>query len=151
MPAVALVRCSTKQTIGGITYRPFQEQRFAEIAFCAITATEQVRGYGTRLMNQTKEAAAKRDGCTRFLTYADNSAVGYFAKQGFTKVSCGCGCTARRSWRCGETSLSPGACGPNAGDHAAEGRLGRLYQGLRWRDAHGVRCEPRVSRRAGQQ
>jgi len=83
--SVALVRCSTKQTIGGITYRPFQEQRFAEIAFCAITATEQVRGYGTRLMNQTKEAAAKRDGCTRFLTYADNSAVGYFAKQGFTK------------------------------------------------------------------
>ena len=29
-------------------------QRFGEIAFCAITATEQVKGYGTRLMNHTK-------------------------------------------------------------------------------------------------
>jgi N-acetylglutamate synthase-like GNAT family acetyltransferase len=35
-------------------------QGFAEIAFCAITASEQVRGYGTRLMNHTKEHAKKK-------------------------------------------------------------------------------------------
>lgn len=29
--------------------------------------------------------ARERDGCEYFLTYADNSAVGYFAKQSFTK------------------------------------------------------------------
>ena len=29
--------------------------------------------------------ARKRDHLTHFLTYADNNAVGYFAKQGFTK------------------------------------------------------------------
>lgn len=36
-------------------------------------------------MNHTKEYAQSRDGITHFLTYADNNAVGYFLKQGFTK------------------------------------------------------------------
>lgn len=40
--------------IGGICYRPYFEQRFGEIAFCAINSTEQVRGFGTMLMNQLK-------------------------------------------------------------------------------------------------
>ena len=32
------------RVIGGITYRPFKEQKFGEIAFCAVSTTEQVRG-----------------------------------------------------------------------------------------------------------
>ncbi|KAL8029096.1 hypothetical protein ABFX02_14G205900 [Erythranthe guttata] len=60
-------------------------QKFGEIAFCAITADEQVKGYGTRLMNHLKQHARDVDGLTHFLTYADNNAVGYFVKQGFTK------------------------------------------------------------------
>ena len=56
-------------------------QRFGEIAFCAITADEQVKGYGTRLMNHLKQFARDMDGLTHFLTYADNNAVGYFIKQ----------------------------------------------------------------------
>ena len=71
--------------IGGITYRAFHEQAFGEIAFCAVTSHEQVKGYGTRLMNQTKEFARTVDRLTHFLTYADNNAVGYFEKQGFTR------------------------------------------------------------------
>ncbi|KAH7665726.1 Histone acetyltransferase protein [Dioscorea alata] len=71
--------------VGGITYRPYTSQRFGEIAFCAITADEQVKGYGTRLMNHLKQHARDVDGLTHFLTYADNNAVGYFIKQGFTK------------------------------------------------------------------
>ncbi|KAI5315871.1 hypothetical protein L3X38_045047 [Prunus dulcis] len=71
--------------VGGITYRPYVSQRFGEIAFCAITADEQVKGYGTRLMNHLKQYARDVDGLTHFLTYADNNAVGYFIKQGFTK------------------------------------------------------------------
>lgn len=71
--------------VGGITYRPYLSQRFGEIAFCAITADEQVKGYGTRLMNHLKQYARVSDGLTHFLTYADNNAVGYFTKQGFTK------------------------------------------------------------------
>ena len=51
----------------------------------AVAASEQVRGFGTRLMNHTKAFATARDGLSCFLTYADNNAVGYFAKQGFTK------------------------------------------------------------------
>jgi hypothetical protein len=35
--------------IGGICYRPYYDQRFGEIAFCAINSSEQVRGYGTKL------------------------------------------------------------------------------------------------------
>ena len=38
----------------GVTYRPFHGQRFGEIAFCAVSANEQVKGFGTRLMNHTK-------------------------------------------------------------------------------------------------
>ncbi|KAJ6685007.1 hypothetical protein OIU79_015145 [Salix purpurea] len=71
--------------VGGITYRPYISQKFGEIAFCAITADEQVKGYGTRLMNHLKQHARDVDGLTHFLTYADNNAVGYFIKQGFTK------------------------------------------------------------------
>ncbi|KAL0458247.1 UNVERIFIED_CONTAM: Histone acetyltransferase GCN5 [Sesamum latifolium] len=71
--------------VGGITYRPYISQKFGEIAFCAITADEQVKGYGTRLMNHLKQHARDVDGLTHFLTYADNNAVGYFVKQGFTK------------------------------------------------------------------
>ncbi|KAL3326046.1 hypothetical protein AABB24_036984, partial [Solanum stoloniferum] len=71
--------------VGGITYRPYTSQKFGEIAFCAITADEQVKGYGTRLMNHLKQHARDVDGLTHFLTYADNNAVGYFVKQGFTK------------------------------------------------------------------
>jgi histone acetyltransferase len=47
--------------VGGITYRAFHAQNFGEIAFCAITAAEQVKGYGTRLMNWTKEHARTQD------------------------------------------------------------------------------------------
>jgi len=73
--------------IGGICFRPFFEQRFAEIAFLAITSTEQVKGYGTRLMNHLKEyVKTMGTGIDYFLTFADNFAIGYFQKQGFTKT-----------------------------------------------------------------
>ena len=73
-----------KTVVGGICYRPYYPQQFGEIAFCAITASEQVKGYGTRLMNHLKEFV-KKEGITHFLTYADNYAIGYFKKQGFSK------------------------------------------------------------------
>jgi len=72
------------EVVGGICYRVHPEQSFAEIAFCAVSASHQVQGYGTRLMNQLKEKA-KRDGIQFLLTYADNHAIGYFRKQGFQK------------------------------------------------------------------
>lgn len=73
-----------EEVIGSICYRPFYEMRFAEIAFCAVNASHQVKGYGTKLMNLVKKEGA-RTGIEFFITYADNYAIGYFKKQGFTK------------------------------------------------------------------
>ncbi|SCU81592.1 LAME_0B07822g1_1 [Lachancea meyersii CBS 8951] len=71
--------------VGGITYRPFDNREFAEIVFCAISSTEQVRGYGAHLMNHLKDYVRATSRIKYFLTYADNYAIGYFKKQGFTK------------------------------------------------------------------
>jgi len=78
--------CLLKGTtvVGGITFRPFKDNGFLEIAFCAIMSNEQVKGYGTHLMNHLK-AHAQTIGIYTFLTYADNYAIGYFKKQGFSK------------------------------------------------------------------
>lgn len=70
-----------KETVvAAVCFRPFH--KFAEIAFLAVNSKEQVKGYGTRLMNHLKEALKVR-GITDLVTYADNAAVGYFGKQGF--------------------------------------------------------------------
>ncbi|KAK0533952.1 histone acetyltransferase [Tilletia horrida] len=73
------------QVVGGITYRPFYGRKFAEIVFCAITSSEQVKGYGSHLMNHLKDHVKFTSPIMHFLTYADNYAIGYFKKQGFTK------------------------------------------------------------------
>lgn len=80
-----VIKRKNGKVLAGITYRPFHDKNFAEIAFCAVAQTLQVSGFGTRLMNWTKHYAREKDGMEYFLTYADNAAVGYFAKQGFTK------------------------------------------------------------------
>jgi len=76
---------SDEEIIGGICYRVYEDMRFAEIAFCAVSASQQVKGYGTKLMNFLKMHAVN-DGVEYFITYADNYAIGYFKKQGFTKT-----------------------------------------------------------------
>lgn len=73
------------EVIGGITYRPFNHRKFAEIVFCAIASNEQVKGYGAHLMNHLKDYVKASSPIVHFLTYADNYAIGYFKKQGFTK------------------------------------------------------------------
>ncbi|XP_049281987.1 histone acetyltransferase KAT2A-like [Anopheles funestus] len=70
--------------IGGICFRTFVSQGFTEIVFCAVTSSEQVKGYGTHLMNHLKDYSTQR-GIKHFLTYADEFAIGYFKKQGFSK------------------------------------------------------------------
>lgn len=82
--AMVIVKNKTK-IIGGICFRVFESQKFAEIVFLAVTGNEQVRGYGTRLMNKYKEEMQRR-GMEYLLTYADNYAIGYFKKQGFSKT-----------------------------------------------------------------
>ena len=69
----------------GITYRPFKGRQFAEIVFCAISSDQQVKGYGAHLMSHLKDYVKATSDIMHFLTYADNYAIGYFKKQGFTK------------------------------------------------------------------
>ena len=78
--------------LGGITYKPFLHGRFVgkssglmiEIVFCAIDTTQQVQGYGSRLMSHVKDHVLAAHNCIHYLTYADNYAIGYFKKQGYT-------------------------------------------------------------------
>ncbi|KAI9712944.1 MAG: histone acetyltransferase [Chrysothrix sp. TS-e1954] len=73
------------EVIGGITYREFRDHKFAEIVFCAVSSDQQVKGYGSHLMNHLKDYVKASSPIMHFLTYADNFATGYFRKQGFSK------------------------------------------------------------------
>ncbi|XP_046397212.1 histone acetyltransferase KAT2A isoform X1 [Ischnura elegans] len=69
--------------IGGICFRMFPTQGFTEIVFCAVICNEQVKGYGTHLMNHLKDYHVRQN-IFHFLTFADDFAIGYFKKQGFS-------------------------------------------------------------------
>lgn len=72
------------RVIGGICFRMFPTQGFTEIVFCAVASNEQVKGYGTHMMNHLKDYHIQHD-ILHFLTFADEYAIGYFKKQGFSK------------------------------------------------------------------
>ncbi|KAL0233229.1 hypothetical protein GEMRC1_011974 [Eukaryota sp. GEM-RC1] len=73
-----------KVLIGGVCFKPHEPQGLIEIVFLAITERIRKTGHGTRLMNHMKDWAIK-ESFQFILTYADDSAIGYFQKQGFTK------------------------------------------------------------------
>ncbi|KAG8834704.1 histone acetyltransferase [Serendipita sp. 399] len=74
------------KVVAGITYRPFAHRGFIEIVFCAVSSSNQVKGYGGHLMDHFKKHIQDTyDNVEYFLTYADNYAIGYFKKQGFSK------------------------------------------------------------------
>lgn len=81
----SLIAVKEGAVLGGITYRLFSRQALAEIAFCAVSSSEQVKGYGSRLMSKLKTHARDAEGVTHLITFADNNAVGYFSKLGFSK------------------------------------------------------------------
>lgn len=71
------------QIIGAICFNPFPERDFAEIAFCVVNSTSQIQGYGSHIMARVK-TYLQTLGLHNILTYADNTAIGYFQRQGFT-------------------------------------------------------------------
>ncbi|KAH8995684.1 hypothetical protein EDB92DRAFT_1845494 [Lactarius akahatsu] len=74
------------KVVGGICYRPFPHRGFAEIVFFATASISQEKGYGGLLMDHFKAHIRRTyPDMLHFLTYADNFAVGYFKKQGFSK------------------------------------------------------------------
>ncbi|KAJ6790070.1 hypothetical protein PWT90_06911 [Aphanocladium album] len=82
--SIAIVK-KPLEVVGGVTFRPFKGRRFAEIVFFAISTDQQVKGYGAHLMCHLKDYVKATSDVMYFLTYADNYAIGYFKKQGFTK------------------------------------------------------------------
>ena len=112
----SMICLKNNTVIGGITYRPFWRQNMGEIAFCAVSANEQVKGYGTRLMNHLKEYVCDKENMTHLITFADNNAVGYFSEAGL-----------------------------HQGRHDGAREMGRLHQGVRRRHHHGVRLSAQVS------
>lgn len=81
--ALAIVKHGYK-VVAGITYRPFPHRGFIEIVFCAVSSSNQVKGYGGHLMDHFKkhiQEVYRGQKVETFLTYADNYAVGYFKKQ----------------------------------------------------------------------
>jgi histone acetyltransferase len=78
---LAMVKHGYK-VVAGITYRPFAHRGFIEIVFCAVSSSNQVKGYGGHLMDHFKKHIQDTyENVEYFLTYADNYAVGYFKKQ----------------------------------------------------------------------
>ncbi|KAJ2448996.1 histone acetyltransferase [Coemansia sp. RSA 2336] len=78
--SLAIVKANG-HVVGGITFRLFEQRQFAEIVFCAVSSSEQVKGYGSFLMNNLKDYISANTQAKHFLTYADNYAIGYFQKQ----------------------------------------------------------------------
>ncbi|XP_004349198.1 histone acetyltransferase [Capsaspora owczarzaki ATCC 30864] len=50
-----LLLIKANKVAGGICYRPFELQGFAEVVFCAVASNEQVKGYGMHMMNHLKD------------------------------------------------------------------------------------------------
>ncbi|KAI6121433.1 hypothetical protein F5141DRAFT_1211118 [Pisolithus sp. B1] len=83
--ALAIIKRGYK-VVGGICYRPFPHRGFAEIVFFATASVDQVKGYGGMLMDHFKAHVRNTyPNVMHFLTYADNFAVIFFKKQGFSK------------------------------------------------------------------
>lgn len=72
--------------IGGICFRMFPSQGFTEIVFCAVTSSEQVKGYGTHLMNHIKDYHIKHN-VLHFLTFADEYAIGELTSNIIYKIT----------------------------------------------------------------
>jgi histone acetyltransferase len=69
---------------GGICYRVFEPVKLSEIVFLAVMSERQIKGFGTKIMNELKMQMQTR-GIRFLMTCADNLAIGYFQKQGFHK------------------------------------------------------------------
>ena len=54
------------------------------MVFCAVNSDAQVKGYGSLIMNRLKDHLISKTKIRYLLTYADNYAIIFFKKQGFS-------------------------------------------------------------------
>jgi histone acetyltransferase len=71
--------------VGGATYKLFPSGQFAELIFFCIHQADHSRGVGTRLMNEFKNHLQSLS-IFHILTYADETALGFFETQGFSRT-----------------------------------------------------------------
>ncbi|CAG8587255.1 21982_t:CDS:2 [Dentiscutata erythropus] len=83
--SLAIVRDPVK-VVGGICYRPFLEKSFIEIVFFAVDSDQQVKGYGTKLMNYFKDYIKDTFNITQFLVYADDFACTLIPKVKYRQI-----------------------------------------------------------------
>ena len=83
---VLLEKCSKSKTkvIGGFCYRFFKKKDLIELVFLAVSTLEQGKGLGKELMKELKEIAIRLK-IKSIITCADNNAISFFKKQGFSK------------------------------------------------------------------
>ena len=67
-----------------VTFRIFDKTKLCELVFCVVKSDIQVSGIGTNLMEHFKQYLQVL-GVRNVLVYADNSAIGFFEKQGFSQ------------------------------------------------------------------
>ena len=73
---------TARRVLGAIVLKPHCPRGFLEVVFCVVRKEEQRRGVGTRLIAMLKHHALSL-GCLHLLTYADDSATGFFERFGF--------------------------------------------------------------------
>ena len=82
--SLVLVRSTetARRVLGAIVLKPHCARCFLEIAFCVVRKEEQRNGIGSRLIDELKKHALTL-GVLHLLTYADDSATGFFERLGF--------------------------------------------------------------------
>ena len=73
---------SARRVLGAIVLKPHFVRGFLEVAFCVVRKEEQRNGIGSRLLDRLKAHAISL-GVLHLLTYADDSATGFFERHGF--------------------------------------------------------------------
>ena len=73
---------TARRVLGALVLKPHCPRGFLEVVFCVVRKEEQRRGVGTRLVAMLKHHALSL-GCLHLLTYADDSATGFFERLGF--------------------------------------------------------------------
>jgi len=82
---LVMVKPGTLEVKGGLCFREFRSRGFAEISFAAVSPEHSGVGNGALLMAHLKDYLRASGPVMHLLTYADNTAIGYFKKQGFSK------------------------------------------------------------------
>ena len=82
---LTLVRATetARRVLGAVVLKPHRQRGFLELAFCVVRKEEQRNGVGSRLIGMLKEHALRELGVLHLLTYADDSATGFFERLGF--------------------------------------------------------------------